>query len=341
MLRVARHFLIVAAICAWALPACGLTLAPGKRLAANAAVDRMISSDFSGALALCDSMIRTDEADPLAWMLRLAAIGLHDLDLDSAVKSLDFDTGFAKVSRVLDAYERTNGVSSYSLTVKGFARATAAAYYLWRKKYLAGLDLGFDALARLGEAKKLDNANLDVDFFLGLYTYARADLKKTFWWAFFWYQGEKEEGIRSLRSCSSGSQFCRRAADLVLGEVLYREKRYRESDSVTSALSRSYPQSRLIRWTCAKRAESARVWTDAAGYYRTLANEYDSIPAARRNCSMTRNKAAHMYFLAGNRVEALRECRILLGRCDPSADTFCRQLAEDTRKLQSKISETE
>jgi hypothetical protein len=315
----------------------GLTLSPDKRGAANAAIEKMIASDYDGALRLCDSITRADAADPLGWMLSLAAIGLHDLDLDSATDSLNFDGVFKKGSEVIIEYERLHGVSSYSLTVKGFVRATAAAYDLWRKKYFAGLDLGLDALARLQEAKKLDNSNTDVDFFLGLYTYARAELKKTFWWAFFWYPGDREDGIRSMRGCARNAQFCRRAASLALGEVYYREHRFAESDSVTADFSRLYPGSRLVKWTCAKRAESAGLWGPAGDYYRNLADAYDSIPRARRNSFLTRNKAAHMYFSAGNFAGARKECSTLLDRKAGDCNPFCRQLCDDTERLLAKM----
>jgi tetratricopeptide (TPR) repeat protein len=300
-------------------------------------MEKIVASDYDGALTVCDALIRTDTTDPLGPMLKLAAIGLHDLDLDSATPSLDFNGAFIKCIGVVDGYERLHGVSSYSLTARGFARATAAAYDLWRKKYFAGLDLGFDALAKLKEAKRLDPTNRDVDFFLGLYTYARAEMKKTFWWAFFWYPGDKEEGIRKLAGCSVSSQFCRRAATLTLGEVLYRENRFTESDSISSNLLKLYPQSRLVRWTSAKRAEAAHVWAVAAENYKIIADAYDSIPEARRNWFLARNKAAHMYFSAGNSMRAIRECQSILNRSCAPEDTFCRQLADDARKLMSKI----
>jgi tetratricopeptide (TPR) repeat protein len=338
MLPRTSAFFTALSFLACSFPCWGLTIAPGKLNASNAVIEKIVASDYNGALTVCESLIRDDSADPLGPMLKLAAIGLHDLDLDSASQALDFYGAFVKCMGVVDGYERVHGVSSYSLTARGFARATAAAYDLWRKKYFAGLDLGFDALAKLQEAKKLDATNRDVDFFLGLYTYARAEMKKTFWWAFFWYPGDKNEGIKKLAGCSVSSQFCRRAATLVLGEVLYRENRFAESDSISAGLQKLYPQSRLVRWTSAKRAEAAQSWAVAAENYQLLADAYDSIPEARRNSFLTRNKAAHMYFFAGNSTRAIRECQSILNRpCSPG-DAVCRQLVDDARKLKSKIS---
>jgi hypothetical protein len=329
--------LLFAVLCSCASPCLGFTLPPPQKQAANTAIERMVASDYDGAIAVCDSLIRFDPADPLGWMLRLSAIGLHDLDLDSVTDSLDFPGAFKKTGDALFAYERNHGVSSYSLTVKGFAGAIAAAYTIWRKKYFAGLDLGLDALAKLREAKRLDNTNCDVDLFLGLYTYARADFKKTFWWAFFLYSGDKEAGIRSIRACSRNAQFCRLVATLLLGEVAFREKRTGESDSITAGLLRAYPGSRLVQWTCAKRGESIHSYGEAAESYRILADAYDSIPRAKRNALFTRTKAAHSYFSAGSFEQARLACRSVIAWKKGPCDDFCRQLCRDAERLLGKL----
>jgi hypothetical protein len=273
-------------------------------------------------------------------MLRLSAIGLHDLDLDSATDSLDFFGMNKKTDASLFKYEKKYGVSSYSCTVKGFSKAIAAAYNLWRKKYFAGLDMGFAALSALQEAKRLDNANADVDFFLGLYTYARADLKHTFWWAFFWYPGDKNAGIRTIRACSRNAQFARQAATLLLAEIYYRENKVPESDTITRSLLAAYPASRLTLWTCAKRGEATQSFLDAAASYQALADAYDGIGRAGRNALVTRNKAAHMYFSAGDTLQARAACEKILARKKGHCDGFCRQICDDTEKLLAKMHKT-
>jgi len=331
--RRARCALWAIALCGAFLPCAAFTIPADRSAEARDVIDLLIAGDYGGGMLLCDSMIRADAADPLGWTLRLSAIGLHDLDLDSATDSLDFAGAFRKTSAVIYTYERLHGVSSYSRTVKGFARAMSAAYSLWKKRYLSGLDLGFGAMDDLQEAKKLDNTNFDVDFFLGLYTYVRADLKKNFGWAFFWYAGDKEEGVRAIRACSRSSSFCGRAASLLLAEVLYRENRFAESDTVTAGLLRLFPGSRFVRWTCAKRAEAAHQWADAARSYAVLADAYDSIPRARRNALTARSKAAHMYFCAEDFVRARQACgSILENRC-ARRDGFCVQVRTDAEKL--------
>jgi hypothetical protein len=324
-------------IAGWCAPCFCFSLPIERRQAATAAIEKIIASDYSGAIALCDSVIKADREDPMGLMLRLSAVGLHDLDIDSATDSLDFYGTFKKTEASLFNYEKKYGVSSYSCTVKGFAKAIAAAYNLWQKKYIAGLDMGFDALSALREAKRLDNTNTDVDFFLGLYTYARADLKRSFWWAFFWYSGDKNEGIRSIRACSRSAQFTRLAANLLLAEIYYRENRITESVAITSSLLAAYPASRFTLWACAKRGEAAQSFAAAAASYQVLADAYEGIARARRNSFVTRSKAAHMYFSASDTLEARVACEKILAMKKGHCDGFCRQTCDDAEKLLAKM----
>ena len=329
--------LLVAGCCA---PCCSISLPPELRQASSLAIEKMIASDYNGAILLCDSIIKADREDPMGQMLRLSAIGLHDLDLDSATDSLNFFDSYKKVDASIFNYEKKYGVSSYTCTVKGFAKAIAAAYNLWRKKYFAGLDMGFAALSSLQEAKRLDNTNTDVDFFLGLYTYARADLKRNFWWAFFWYSGDKNAGIRSIRACSRNAQFARQAATLLLAEIYYRENKIPESDTITRSLLAAYPTSRLTLWTCAKRGEATQSFAEAAAFYQALADAYDGIGRARKNALVTRSKAAHMYFSAGDTIQARVACEKILVKKKGYCDGFCRQICDDAEKLLAKIRKT-
>jgi hypothetical protein len=324
-------------VAGWCVPCFSFSIPFERRQAASAAVEKMIAGDYNGAILLCDSIIKTDREDPMGMMLRLSAIGMHDLDLDSATDSLDFFGMYKKTEASLFNYEKKFGVSSYTCTVKGFAKAIAAAYNLWRKKYFAGLDLGFDALSALQEAKRLDNTNSDVDFFLGFYTYARADLKRTFWWAFFWYSGDKNAGIRSIRACSRNAQFTRQAANLLLAELYYRENKIAESDTITSGLLAAFPASRLTLWTCAKRGEATQSFAAAAASYQALADAYDGIGRARRNALTTRSKAAHMYFYAGDTLQAREASEKILAKGKDHCDGFCRQVCDDAEKLLAKM----
>jgi len=319
------------------VPCAGLSLPPAVRQAASLAIEKMIASDYNGAILFCDSVTKTDPENPLWPMLRLSAVGLHDLDLDSATDSLNFSEGYKKTEASIFNFEKKFGVSSFSYTINGFSKAIAAAYFLWRKKYFTGLDVGFSALSALKEAKRLDHTNTDVDFILGFYTYARADLKKNFWWAFFWYSGEKMDGIKSIKTCSRNAQFVGLAATLLLAELYYRENYIFESDAITKGLLAEHPESRLTWWTCAKRGEATRSFAEAAGYYTKLADAYDGIHCARRNALATRVSAALMYFTAGDTVQARNACEKILSRKMEQCDGLCKKARSDAEKLLAQM----
>jgi tetratricopeptide (TPR) repeat protein len=311
-----------------------------RKAAVNETMKLMLECDFDSAFSMCDSLSASDRADPMAGMLKLSAMGFLDLDCNHASDSVRFFEQLARTESMVFAYETKNGVSSYSLTIKGFARAIAACYFLWHKSYIKGLNAGFDALGILKEAKKRDAANYDVDLFLGLYNYARADMKRMFWWAFFWYPGDRESGIRSLVLCRKNGQFTQSVAALVLAELSIREKRFQEAGKIIAELEHDFPKSRLTRWTRAKYFEEQKLSPQAAETYGGLADEYDTIPAGRRNALAARWKEAVSWDSAGDRKQAEKACEKIVSvkndlwqRQDPSS----RQIVRDAEKLAEKL----
>jgi tetratricopeptide (TPR) repeat protein len=325
-------------MCLWAFAVCvaqgsGFSL-PGERLPiVRQAMGKMLACEFDSAFLLCDSVIASDRRDPIGEMLKLSAMAFPDLDCNHVSDSIGFHNQFLKTEAVVFSYETNNGKSSYVLTIKGFSRAIAACYFLWHKSYMKGLNTGFDALSALKEAKKIDHTNSDVDLFLGLYNYARADMKRMFWWAFFWYPGDKESGIRSLVACRKSGQFAQPVATIVLAELSIREKKYQEAGTIIAELFGDYPKSRLTRWTQAKYFEEQKKNLEAAEIYRGLADEYDTIPIAWRNALAARLKEATMLDGAGAREQALAACRKIVSKKKEKPDSVTRQIMKDAEKL--------
>jgi hypothetical protein len=294
---------------------------------------KMMNCEFDSAFFLCDSLSAADPADPAADMLRLSALGFYDLDCNHVSDSIRFYTQVSKTESAVYSYEASKGTSSYSLTVKGFSRAISACYFLWHRSYLKGLNTGFDALSVLEAAKKEDVTNADVDLFLGLYNYARADMKRMFWWAFFWYPGDKETGVRRLAVCRKRGEFANPVATLVLAELMIREKKYQEAEGYLAELSRDFPGSRLTRWTQAKFNEEQKLYAKAAEIYRGLADEYDTVHAAWRNAFAARLKEAAMFDKAGAGAQAAEACRkIIAGKKDHN-DSVTKQIMKDAQKI--------
>jgi hypothetical protein len=324
-----------------ACPAFGLSLPPSQQTAVNRSMDLMLNCEFDSAIGLCDSIAAADPLDPVSGMLKLSAMAFLDLDRNHVSDSARFFGQMAEAQRTVFAYETKNGASPYSLTVKGFTKAVAACYYLWHKSYIKGLNSGFDALGDLREAKKKDPADYDADLFLGLYNYARADMKRTFWWAFFWYPGDRESGLRSLALARKNGQFTQSVAAFVLAELAIREKKFSDAETAIAQLERDFPKSRLIRWTRAKYFEEQKLFAQAAEVYRLLADEYDTIPSAWRNSLAARWKEASLARDAGDRERAKAACdKIIIRKMDTMADSDSRQIIRDAERLMGKMKKT-
>jgi len=129
-------------------------------------------------------------------VLRLAVLGMRDVDFDRMIDSSQFVATYARAMDRISILQQHRGVSSYSCMLIGLTKAINASYYLRIHSYFDALGTGSDALKYLRKAHDLDATNTEVDFFLGLYDYAKSDLKKHLWWVLFWFPGDKHEGIR-------------------------------------------------------------------------------------------------------------------------------------------------
>ncbi len=318
---------------AFVAQASGFSLTNQRRAVADQAVALMLNCEFDSVFSLCDSFALSDPADPLADMLKLSAMGFLDLDCNHVSDSNGFFKQFEKTERAVFSYETKNGTSSYSLTIKGFTKAIAACYFLWHKGYIKGLNTGFEALGILKEAKRADPENYDVDLFLGLYNYARADMKRMFWWAFFWYPGDREAGIRCITQCRKNGQFTRPVAAIVLAELWIREKKYQEAGTIIAELDRDFPKSRLTRWTRAKYFEERGLPRKAADVFGGLADEYDSLPFTWRNALAARWKEASSWQSAGDRERVEIACKRIISKKKDNRDPVARQIIKDAEKL--------
>ncbi len=190
----------------------------------NIITNCILNCQFDTALKLTDSLIIAEPQNPLSPVLKLATLGMRDVDLEMNVDTSQFISTYLLSMDRITAYENTYGVSSYSRTILGFTKVIHSTFYLRRKMYMAALQNGLDALKIMREAKRLDATNTDVDFFLGLYDYAKAELHSRLWWVLFWYPGGKKEGIQKLTLCSKSACITKNAALLSLLNIYITEK---------------------------------------------------------------------------------------------------------------------
>jgi tetratricopeptide (TPR) repeat protein len=293
-------------------------------------VSLILDGSYDQAIKDADSVLKINNFDPLPSVLKLAVIGMRDVDFEITVDSAGFITNYRQSIEKIRNFEKSKGVSSYSKMLTGFAKAIHSTFFLRRKLYFSAMQNGLDAISSLKDAKQLDSTNTDVDFFLGLYDYSKAELRKHLWWALFWYPGSKADGIRKLTECSRSACITNTAALLSLSDIYLMEKKPDSSSAILERLESRYPESRFVLWAKAKYFESNRHYTDAAGSYGSLADSYEKCAYGKYNGMVTRNKQAHMFDMAGMKTQAAVLCRNLLQKSDSDN---CKDIKKDTRKL--------
>lgn len=292
-------------LCLWTSPGWGLTIESGLKSAARTTIGHMVASDYDAAFRLSDSLIAADTAEPLGYILRLLTFGMRMLDYDEFLDSALFLNTYAKTDRVITAYEGQRGRSSYSLTMGGFAKAVHAAFYLQQKKYFAALGTGMDALKLLNGAKSLDRCNVDVDIFLGMYDYAKAELRRKLWMVLFWYAGDKQQGKRRLEECCRKAEIAPDAARLALMDVYVQEKQFRQAQQLLQELDQRFPSSRFLLWGKARCCLAQKDYAAAAVLFNELALSYETDALGGYNGLNTRLQQIDCLMKAGKRYDAV------------------------------------
>jgi hypothetical protein len=258
---------------------------------------------------------------------------MRHLDYDDTSDSNFFETTYETTQLLFKKYEKKLGRTSYLLTAHGFSCFIAAAYKMHHNEYFEGIKLGFEAISFCREAKKIDSANTDIDLILGLYSYARAELKRRFWGIFFWYPGDKRTGIQAIMRASETGQFSSLAAQAALLEINIREAHYERASAGIYQLTARYPHSRFLMWSKAKLYEAQKLHAGSADAYSQLANAYETIPSAARNYHQTLFFEAQSYYWEGDSNNAEFACNKLLETCPQNPTDQC----TEAKKILAKI----
>ncbi len=315
----------------------GFELPAHKSEAARSVMISIAECKFEQSKAGIDSLISADSSDPLGWMLLLAETSLQQLDYNRPEEPDSFQALYDRTKTVMNDYEKRIGKDSYFLTIKGIMQMIATAYTMHRKKYWSAMKMGFDALDLCKEAKKIDSSNVDADFVIGLYNYARAELKRKFLGILFWYSGDKQSGIRMLDSCRRSAKLIALVADMNLQEIYVKEGMHEKAASGIQRLLAAYPGNRFVLWTKAKSFDARKMPGQAAEVYRALAEPYKIIPAAKNNYRATRYLEAKRFFEAKNADRAIIACDELVSACRDSEDDICEKATELSEQLHREV----
>ena len=306
------NYKIVTVILFFISTAFSFTLQPQLKKRADTVICMLISGEYAQVITCTDSLMSVDSTEPLYPYLHLCALGLRDLDFDQIIDSNTFLATYQKTIRKINLYEKRHGQTSYCKTLLGFAYASHSSFYLLRKKYFSAIGTGLDAMKIFNEAKETDTTNYDADLFLGLYNYAKGELKKTLWMVLFWYPGSKKQGIRSLEACRNSGQLASEGAKLVLMDIYARESKYEKFKILADSLFVKYPNSRFLFWSRAKYFEALKEYAKAAGDYGELADSYEREKYGEYNSLVTRLKQIELLDKSGQGKEAIRIAKEVL-----------------------------
>jgi hypothetical protein len=301
-------------------------------------IDAIINGDYDSAFSITDSAMAADSCDPLAPLLRLAATGIRDVDFDTLFDSAAFSHLYHSAGQRIDAYETTAAPSSYTKMLRGFCKGVFSAYLLRRTSYFAAVKSGFQALNLLDESHRLDTANVDPLFLLGLYDYAKGELKRRLWGALFWYPGSKKNGIARLQTCAARACLTSGAALMCLADIYTREEKPDACAPLMERLEQRFPKSRFMLWEKAKHLESRRLYYEAANVYELLSLSYAADSAGKFGALQTRYLQAHMLFKAAQKKEAVECCNVILRE---NVTARNKVIYKDTEKLLKRINDDE
>ena len=308
-----------------------------QQLIAQNIVDCIITNQYDSVFQSIDA-IRRDTDDPLYMVLELVAVGLRDVDFEKTVDSAQFLRTYEKTIESIRLWEKKKGASSYSSMLTGMSMLIHASFYVRQKKYFTSMQNVFDALDQLKEAQKKDTANYEIDLFLGLYEYARAELRSRLWWILFWYPGDRQNGIKRVQRSAENAVIIDEAAKLSLCDIFIKEKQNEKAKKYLDQLKIKYPHSRFVLWAEVKYYETEKVYDSAASVYNQLAAQYELLPMGEYNCIFTYYKQAEMLSKTGRKKQAYKICTNILKN---KALQNYKSLEKDITRLRNRCDVTE
>lgn len=338
-----HHFktiVIIVATCLIPPSVMALELPAAQQLVMRRTIDYIINCEFDSALYVADSLFAVDKSDPTGQFLALFTLGMRDLDYGIAYEPDRFVRSYKAVIKTLDSLEKKQGRTSYNLTIRGFAQSAYSSLYLRQKQYFAAAQTGLDAIANLQSAQKADSLNHDVDFFFGLYVFAKSELKKRLWWIMFWYDENKKEGIARLESCARSAQFAGSAARMSLADIYIREKEYDKAAKLLSELLLQYPKSRYILWSQQKYFEEIADFRQEQAVCEKLIALYTPVPAAEVYYLLARNRLAFSLMRQKLHNEAREQCEIIMKLKDrKNNDVAIKDVIAETQKIINELNQ--
>lgn len=328
-------YIVLCTVYAW-----GFSLDDTSLKISKYSITCIINNDYTEAIHALESAMNNSD-DPLYAVLKLSAIGIRDVDFEQVIDSTLFLSSYVETDSLLKQYLLKNKDvtdTTYIETLRGISYAIYASFYLHQKKYFAAMQKGFDAIEIMKNVQVMDSLNYEVDLFLGLYEFIRAELRSKLWWVLFWYPGNKKAGIKKVERCARNAIIAADAAKFSLCDMYQQDNRGDQTKKMIHELKAKYPGSRFVMWAEAKFYETQKKYVKAAELYSTLSKSYSKESCGDYNRHVTNYKRAYMLHKAGMEVDAGKLCATLL-----SSDTIYKykQIKKDVKKLAKQCNATE
>jgi tetratricopeptide (TPR) repeat protein len=198
----------------------------------------------------------------------------------------------------------------------GFNKSAYASFCLNESRYIQAVSVGMEALDLLKGARKGNPMSVDIDFFLGLYECARAELRQRLWWILFWYPGSTQQGIARLQHSARNGRVTRWSSSIALVDIYLNEKRYTDAARQLELLQNRFASSRFVLWAQTRYFTAKDQPLAAAEVFETLSLSYRGVPYGLYNAFLTGMEAAQHYANAGKYDEAVQLCEGLLSSAE-------------------------
>lgn len=275
--------------------------------------DYLVNCRFDKAYELSDELLKKNPDEPLFYYLSLASIGLKSLDYDEIQDREKFNKIYVKGIAKINSMLKNEPNNCDLLMIKGFLISSNAAYSLIDGKYAVGINDGARSLDILKSAYNCDTANFDVQYYLGFYNYAQAELRRRLG-ILFWLPKNAGDGIAALEKCVKNARFMNHAAEMVLADVYIRENKPEKTNEMLPKLLKKYPESRFLLWTKMR-------------YEFALKDDLAAMKTAVF--------ASRLYFRDGvfhNGIMILKEAKKIM-----NTRRFPKEIRDDIAKLEDKI----
>ena len=195
--------------------------------------------NYPEAESLFNLVVKMDTLNPAGYFFLSGLYNLYSVDMGTDKDFEAFKEVIDKAVKYGSVYIQSHPDDGWGYFFVGGALTYMTFYYGLKGKYWSALVYGIKALKWVQKAVKIDSTIYDAYLGLGGYDYFKGQFP-------FW-RSEKERGIKKIETAIEKGRYSKIAAADGLGQLLMREKRYKEAGNVLEQITILYPASRTLK----------------------------------------------------------------------------------------------